>query len=182
MRLAEVTDGLSNTLLFGETDYTTWYGAWTVGDGYDTLVGTMAPPNVNTPVLPGWQPMSMMSLHPGGVNCTFGDGSVKFIKNSIDSWPYDPNLQWSPSLGWTPVFYHPLWPLQDPDAGPLHPPRRPGRRLAGAVDPRRRRGDQRRRLLTSGNNLDCNAIREMQLLDTLWVESSQTGRRTWNRN
>ena len=27
VRLAQVTDGLSNTLLFGETDYTIWYGA-----------------------------------------------------------------------------------------------------------------------------------------------------------
>jgi prepilin-type N-terminal cleavage/methylation domain-containing protein/prepilin-type processing-associated H-X9-DG protein len=107
VRLAQVTDGLSHTLLFGETAYTTWYGAWAVGDGYDTLVGTMAPPNLNTPVLPDWQPMSMMSLHPGGVNCAFGDGSVKFIMNSIDSWPYDPNTQWSPSLGQTPVFYIP---------------------------------------------------------------------------
>ncbi len=114
VRLAEVTDGLSNALLFGETAYTTWYGAWTVGDGYDTLVGTMAPPNLNTPVLPGWQPMSMMSLHPGGVNCTFGDGSVKFIKNSIDSWPYDPNLQWSHSLGRTPVFTIPYGPYKIP--------------------------------------------------------------------
>ena len=66
VRLAAVTDGLSNTLLFGETDYTTWYGAWTVGDGYDTLVGTMAPPNANTPVLPGWQPMSMIASIPAG--------------------------------------------------------------------------------------------------------------------
>ena len=105
--LAQVTDGLSNTLLFGETDFTTWYGYWTLGDGYDTLVGTMAPPNVNAPVLAGWQPLSMMSLHPGGVNCTLGDGSVRFIKNSVNSWPYDPDMQWSPSLGWTPVFYVP---------------------------------------------------------------------------
>ena len=99
VRLAEVTDGLSNTLLFGETDYTTWYTRWTVGDGYDTLVGTTAPPNVNMPVLPGWQPTECDSLHPGGVNCTFGDGSVKFIKNSIDSWPFDPNLRMEPQPG-----------------------------------------------------------------------------------
>ena len=52
--LASVTDGLSNTLLFGETDFTTWYTWWTAGDGYDTLVGTTAPPNVNDPfIVPG---------------------------------------------------------------------------------------------------------------------------------
>ncbi len=118
VRLAQVTDGLSQTLLFGESAYTTWYGAWAVGDGYDTLVGTMAPPNLNTPVLPGWQLMSMTSLHPGGVNVTFGDGSVKFIKNSIDSWPYDPDTLSSPSLGWTPVFYIPYGSFTIPEQVP----------------------------------------------------------------
>lgn len=105
VRLAPVTDGLSNTLLLTETDFSTWFGWWTVGDGYDTLVGTTAPPNVVGPDsedhLPGWQPLDVVSQHPGGVNCAFGDGSVKFIKDSIDSWPYDPSTQSSPSLGWT---------------------------------------------------------------------------------
>jgi prepilin-type N-terminal cleavage/methylation domain-containing protein len=102
VRLAQVTDGLSNTLLFSETDYSTWNGCWTYGDGYDTLVSTMAPPNVNGPVsvqLLGWNQLTACSLHPGGVNATFGDDSVKFVQNSIDSWPYD--LDWPPSLGWT---------------------------------------------------------------------------------
>jgi prepilin-type N-terminal cleavage/methylation domain-containing protein/prepilin-type processing-associated H-X9-DG protein len=114
VRLAQVTDGLSNTLLFGETDFTTWYTWWTAGDGWDTLVGTTAPPNVNMPVLPGWSILSMVSLHPGGVNCTFGDGSVKFIKNSIDSWPFDTNMDWSPSLGWKLQGYLDSFPLAVP--------------------------------------------------------------------
>ena len=118
-----------------------------MGDGYDTLVGTTAPPNVDGPVLPGWQPLSMMSLHPGGVNCTLGDGSVRFIKNSIDSWPYDPNVQWSPSLGWTPVFYISYGRYRIPFQVPYILPGRPGRRLAGAVDARRRRGHRCRHLL-----------------------------------
>src|SRR5262249_1033772 len=114
VRLAQVTDGLSQTLLFGETAYTTWYGAWAVGAGYNPHVGPTAPPNLNASVLPGWQPMAMASLHPGGVNGTFGDGSVRFIKDSIDSWPYDPFMQSSPSLGQSPVFTIPYGPYKIP--------------------------------------------------------------------
>ena len=36
---------------------------------------------------------------------SFGDGSVKFIKTSIDSWKFkfNPSSEWSPCLGWNPV-------------------------------------------------------------------------------
>jgi prepilin-type N-terminal cleavage/methylation domain-containing protein/prepilin-type processing-associated H-X9-DG protein len=114
VRLAGVTDGLSNTLLFSETDFTAWYTWWSAGDGYDTLVGTTAPPNSSMPILPGWQPLNVNSLHAGGVNCAFGDGSVKFIKNSIDSWPFDTSLDWSPSLGWKVSGYLGGFPLEVP--------------------------------------------------------------------
>jgi prepilin-type processing-associated H-X9-DG protein len=102
VRLAQVTDGLSNTLLFAETAFTDWNGQWTAGDGLDTLVGTCAPPNAKMLIDPPFSLFSVDSLHPGGANCAFGDGSVKFIKNAIDSWPFDANLESSPSLGWNP--------------------------------------------------------------------------------
>ena len=35
-------------------------------------------------------PTMASSLHPGGVNAGFADGSVHFIKNSINSWPSCP--------------------------------------------------------------------------------------------
>jgi prepilin-type N-terminal cleavage/methylation domain-containing protein/prepilin-type processing-associated H-X9-DG protein len=103
VRLAEVTDGLSNTLLFSETDCTAWYTWWTGGDGYHTLVSTCAPPNAQMIIEGPFSTFSVDSLHPGGANCAFGDGSVKFIKNSIDSWPFDTSTEWSSSLGWNPV-------------------------------------------------------------------------------
>ena len=97
--LAQVTDGLSNTLLFGETADTGWPRWWTWGDGDNTLVGTTAAPNVNTQALPF---SNVSSLHPDGANCTFADGSVKFIKNSINSWPMD-------GTGWWPLYLGQNW-------------------------------------------------------------------------
>jgi prepilin-type N-terminal cleavage/methylation domain-containing protein/prepilin-type processing-associated H-X9-DG protein len=100
VRLAGVTDGMSNTLLFSETDSTAWYTYWSAGDGYATLVSTCAPPNAPMIIEGPFSTFSVDSLHPGGANCAFGDGSVKFIKNSIDSWPFNTVSEWSPSLGW----------------------------------------------------------------------------------
>src|SRR5262249_51652046 len=34
---------------------------------------------------------SASSFHPGGVNVAFLDGSVRFIKESIDSWVFNPS-------------------------------------------------------------------------------------------
>ena len=106
IRVAQVTDGLSNTLLFAETDFTNWNTQWVTGDGYDTLVGTTAPPNAK--MFTGGGPLIFLglsadSLHHGGVNCGFGDGSVKFINNSINSWPFNSRSEWSPSLAISPV-------------------------------------------------------------------------------
>ena len=33
---------------------------------------------------------SASSQHPGGVNLLMGDNSVRFVKETIDTWPYDP--------------------------------------------------------------------------------------------
>ncbi|MDE2506790.1 MAG: DUF1559 domain-containing protein [Planctomycetota bacterium] len=36
------------------------------------------------------QPNAARSMHPGGLNALLGDGSVRFVKETIDTWAYDP--------------------------------------------------------------------------------------------
>ena len=112
--LASITDGLSNTFLFGETltsilpDSPTLYinranthawhiGSWS-GTGFDAEFPINAYRKLNYSGfpkgfdLPGdWvQAESVSSLHPGGANFAFCDGSVRFIKETIASWgPYN---------------------------------------------------------------------------------------------
>jgi prepilin-type N-terminal cleavage/methylation domain-containing protein/prepilin-type processing-associated H-X9-DG protein len=99
--IARVTDGLSHTVAFSENtvewlprSYRDANGV--VSNGWDlpTLGVTsafapnpiryMATTNPFTAILAG---SAASSLHPGGVNCAFADGSVRFIKDTIGSWP-----------------------------------------------------------------------------------------------
>jgi len=87
IRIASVTDGLSNTLMVGERSQNlmkvTWTGAVTGADEAPALVlGTADhPPND-----PSSHPEDFWSRHTQGVNCLFGDGSVRSIDNSITPW------------------------------------------------------------------------------------------------
>jgi prepilin-type processing-associated H-X9-DG protein len=101
---AHITDGLSQTMFVAEHSVTSIYAARTVsnwtspdvawyfsGNPGSTLFLTFFPPNIQRKVnLSGGSNFrfSASSNHPGGLNALMGDGSVKFIKDSIDTWPY----------------------------------------------------------------------------------------------
>lgn len=103
----EVTDGLSNTVMVGESrqeKFSVYYGPYWGSGTHTSTHGTVYPPtHPNAPnSLPNaiWPTANQIvnnprklsyawrigSQHPGGVNMTMGDGSVRFFKNTVN--PY----------------------------------------------------------------------------------------------
>jgi prepilin-type N-terminal cleavage/methylation domain-containing protein/prepilin-type processing-associated H-X9-DG protein len=116
IKLAQVTDGLSNTMFVGETArfkndpdqvFNTWSRSEYFGSSLSGVtriqgfamtaakinanlmvpdMGAEWPPNawLSDPTTLGFGQSGFRSQHPGGANFAFGDGSVKWIKETIN--------------------------------------------------------------------------------------------------
>lgn len=102
VRLSSFSDGLSNTMVVAEKSLANIEGIspifpesyqsanrWSLAIVQQTLVTAFYPPNAyrqNPTADTAWT-WSASSRHPGGLNVLMGDGSVRFAKETINSWP-----------------------------------------------------------------------------------------------
>jgi prepilin-type N-terminal cleavage/methylation domain-containing protein/prepilin-type processing-associated H-X9-DG protein len=111
-KIAGITDGTSNTLLYSEkanglftTTDSLCYDWWGDAVSGDSLFDTLYPINAFRKVPydgaasfeynDSWAE-GASSFHPGGANFSFADGSVHFLKDSIQSWPLSATAPYTP--------------------------------------------------------------------------------------
>lgn len=125
VRFAHIGDGMAQTILLGEhahgrlsTDEQLVWHWWFDGYGGDTLFWTLYPMNLSRTltISPGVHdltnpyPSSAGSYHPGGANFAFCDGSVRFLKDSIDTWRAAPSTGFPIGLSGSPESPYELAP------------------------------------------------------------------------
>jgi prepilin-type processing-associated H-X9-DG protein len=117
VRLEDITDGTSQTLIFLEQAHGVldgnptisrglrWppseYQWWQVGPFGGTQVETFYPPNgykAYASIMAESATRNAASFHPGGVNVALCDGSVRFICETIESWRNDPDTGYPPGV------------------------------------------------------------------------------------
>ncbi len=93
VRLTDVTDGTSNTLMVGElsriipSGVTSHYRTWTRGNNGGTGTCKTVTNPINSTFYNGsnnFNDISFGSQHTGGCNVGMGDGTVRFIRDTID--------------------------------------------------------------------------------------------------
>jgi prepilin-type N-terminal cleavage/methylation domain-containing protein/prepilin-type processing-associated H-X9-DG protein len=102
--LAEITDGMSHTMLLSEhahgmlkgedLKFNHWWADCVAGDTRFWTLFPMNPfrkmPDTSEAIM-GAYATSAGSFHPSGANVAFADGSVHVLKDSIDTWARDPS-------------------------------------------------------------------------------------------
>jgi prepilin-type N-terminal cleavage/methylation domain-containing protein len=106
IRASSFGDGLSQTAIVGERTLfplrrvedgrgavSPRFGWIVSGNWADSLVTAFLPPNLHRKLAPSadaWHARAASSLHPGGLHVLLGDGSVRFVRETISTWPFDP--------------------------------------------------------------------------------------------
>jgi type II secretory pathway pseudopilin PulG len=106
IRVASITDGLSSTVFLAERDVVPPELLRVVAGDHLSAIGWYIPGNLGDTLFTSFYPVNMRkrvsmaagskltyaaaSSHPGGINTLMGDNSVRYVRETIQSWRTDP--------------------------------------------------------------------------------------------